>query len=158
MLVPPLLVSVSANCTMGVNVCSTRSNYRNWAHCKLRSALGATKCNASTRDQFAAGNEDIWEGSLCNWGPDHICPKALRRMVGTRVCAWSPGMTRGQVVQSLASLLHSLLQELPPFLGFQPSQPAPPTHRELPTPDTHTSSVPLLRLPCGLGRVHIHSE
>lgn len=95
----PLLVSVSPICTMGVNVYSTWSNYRNWAHCKLRNALGATKCSASMRDQFSAGNEDIWEGSLCNWGPDHICPKALGRMVGTQVCAWSSGMTQGQLVQ-----------------------------------------------------------
>lgn len=95
----PLLVSVSPICTMRVNVYSTWSNYRNWAHCKLRNDLGATKRNASMRDQFSAGNEDIWEGSLCNWGPDHICQKALGRMVGTQVCAWSSGMTQGQLVQ-----------------------------------------------------------
>lgn len=89
----PLLVSVSPICTMGVNVYSTWSNYRNWAPCKLRNALDATKCNASMRDQFSAGNEDIWEGSLCNWGPDHICPKALGRMVQPSVFGFSAALT-----------------------------------------------------------------
>lgn len=140
----PLLVSVSPVSTMGVNVYSTWSNYRNWAHCKLRNALGATKCNASMRDQFSAGNKDIWEGSLCNSGPDHICPKALGRMVGTQVCAWSSGMTQGQLVQPsvLASLQHSLLQELLPFRGFHPS-PSPPA----PHTNIHTSSMLLHEQP-----------
>lgn len=70
------------------------------------SAFRAIKCNASMRDQFSPGNEDIWEGTVCNWGgADHICPRALERMVGTQLCVWLPGMTPGQLVQPCLWLL-----------------------------------------------------
>lgn len=41
-----------------MNVCSTRSNYRNGAHCKLRSTLGAVNYSLSMRDRFSIGHED----------------------------------------------------------------------------------------------------